>query len=311
MTVNKDYSKIILGGNVFGWTVDQAKSLQLLDYALEHGIHSIDTADMYQTWVTGHRGGESEAIIGEWLKGKKSQRNQIQIITKVGAPLSDTEHGLSAKYIKQAAEASLRRLKTDYIDLYFSHYADPKTAPEETLRAYEDLLTQGKIRAIGASNFSPEQLEQSLLASHQSNLPQYEYFQPGYNLVNRQTFEHQYQPICEKHNLKVMTYYSLAAGFLTGKYRKLEQIEQSARKGMILKYLNENSLNVLKALDILAEKYGAQLSEISLAWLMSKPIVTAPIASATSEIQIDSLLNATQLQLADEDVLYLDRISFW
>lgn len=311
MTANCGFSKIILGGNIFGWTVDEAQSLKLLDYAFDQGISSIDTADMYQTWVTGHQGGESELIMGKWLNRKKSQREQIQIITKVGAPLSESKKGLSAKYIKQAAEDSLQRLQTDYIDLYFSHYADPLIAPEETLRAYEDLLKEGKIRAIGASNFSPEQLEESLLASLQANLPRYEYFQPGYNLVNRHTFEMHYLPLCKKYNLNVMTYYSLAAGFLTGKYRKLEQIEQSARKGMIMKYLNENSLNVLHALDKLSEQYNAQLSEIALAWLMSKSFVTAPIASGTTKEQIDSLVLATQLQLTADDIQYLDRISIW
>lgn len=311
MTAGNGFSKIILGGNIFGWTVDEATSIKLLDYAFEHGICSIDTADMYQTWVTGHQGGESEAIMGKWLQSKKSQREHIQIITKVGAPLSETKKGLSAKYIKQAAEDSLQRLQTEYIDLYFSHYADPLTAPEETLRAYEDLLKEGKIRAIGASNFSSDQLEESLLESQRSNLPCYEYFQPGYNLVNRQSFEQQYLPLCEKYNLKVMTYYSLAAGFLTGKYRELEQIEKSVRKGMIMKYLNENSLNILNTLDELSEKYNTQMSEIALAWLMSKNFVTAPIASATTTSQIDSLLRATELKLESDDLQHLDRISIW
>lgn len=311
MTAIRRYSEIILGGNIFGWTVDESQSLKLLDYAFDHGLTSLDTADMYQTWVTGHKGGESEEIIGKWLHSKKDQRENIQIITKVGAPLSESKKGLSAKYIKQAAEASLKRLQTEYIDLYFSHYADPLIEPEETLRAYEDLLKEGKIRAIGASNFSPEQLEASLLASQQSNLPHYEYFQPGYNLVNRQTFEQQYLPLCEKFDLKVMTYYSLAAGFLTGKYRKLEQIEKSARKGMIMKYLNENSLNVLNVLDELAEKYHAQLSEISLAWLISKSFVMAPIASATTTAQMDSLLSAAKLQLSAEDLQRLNSVSSW
>lgn len=311
MTVSSGYSEIILGGNIFGWTVNESQSLKLLDYAFDHGLTSLDTADMYQTWVNGHKGGESEAIIGKWLHSKKDQREKIQIITKVGAPLSESKKGLSAQYIKQAAEASLKRLQTEYIDLYFSHYADPLIEPEETLRAYEDLLKEGKIRAIGASNFSPEQLEASLIASKNSNLPHYEYFQPGYNLVNRQTFEQQYLPLCEKYDLKVMTYYSLAAGFLTGKYRKLEQIKQSARKGMIIKYLNEHSLTVLQTLDELSIKYNAQISEIALAWLISKSVVLAPIASATTTTQMDSLFRATELKLTTEDLDSLNQISSW
>lgn len=304
-----NFSKIIFGGNVFGWTVNLEQSLTLLDYALEHGIHTIDTADMYSTWVEGHIGGESETVIGEWLKRRPSNREQTILITKIGAPLGDHKKGLSKRYIKQAVEASLKRLNTDYIDVYLSHYPDPETPIEETLTAYADLIREGKVLKIGASNYSTQQLEEALHVSQAQGLPKYEIFQPGYSLVERQQYETEYQPICEKHQLSVITYFSLAAGFLSGKYRDISQLESSARKRQLERYFSEQGLNILKTMDDLKDKYQAELAEIALAWTIAQNSITAPIASATSLTQVDSLINAMRLKLQAEDVTLLNRVS--
>lgn len=304
-----NFSKIIFGGNVFGWTVNLEQSLSLLDYALEHGIHTIDTADMYSTWVEGHVGGESETVIGEWLKRRPSNREQTILITKVGAPLGDHKKGLSKRYIKQAVEASLKRLNTDYIDVYLSHYPDPETPIEETLTAYADLIREGKVLKIGASNYSTQQLEEALHVSQTHGLPKYEIFQPGYSLVERRQYETEYQPICEKHHLSVITYFSLAAGFLSGKYRDISQLESSARKRQLEQYFSEQGLNILKTMDELKDKYQAELAEIALAWIIAQNSIAAPIASATSLTQLDSLIKAMSLKLQTEDVTLLNKVS--
>ncbi|RZG44720.1 aldo/keto reductase [Acinetobacter wuhouensis] len=304
-----NFSKIIFGGNVFGWTIDLEKSMALLDYALEHGISSIDTADMYSTWVEGHHGGESESVIGEWLKRTPSNREKITLITKVGAPLSETQKGLSKKYIKQAIEASLKRLNTDYLDVYLSHYPDPETPIEETLSTYAELLAEGKIRKIGASNYSSQQLTEALTVSQTLGLPKYEIFQPGYSLVERQEYETQYRPICEEYQLQVITYFSLAAGFLSGKYRNISQLEGSARKRQLEKYFSEQGLNILNTMDELKDKYQAELSEIALAWTIAQPTITAPIASATTIQQLSSLVKAMTLKLDTADIQQLSLVS--
>lgn len=309
MNKNVNFSKIIFGGNVFGWTVDLEKSMSLLDYALEHGISSIDTADMYSTWVEGHHGGESEAVIGEWLERTPSNREKITLITKVGAPLSATQKGLSKKYIKQAVEASLKRLNTDYLDVYLSHYPDPETPIEATLMAYADLIQEGKVLKIGASNYSSQQLTEALAVSQAQGLPRYEIFQPGYSLVERQEYEIQYRPICEENQLQVITYFSLAAGFLSGKYRNISQLEGSARKRQLEKYFSEQGLNILRTMDELKDKYQAELSEIALAWTMAQPSITAPIASATSIQQLSSLVKAMTLKLDTADIQWLSQVS--
>ncbi|MBJ9984924.1 aldo/keto reductase [Acinetobacter sp. S40] len=309
MNQSLQFSKIIFGGNVFGWTVDQQQSFKLLDYALEHGINTIDTADMYSTWVEGHQGGESETVIGQWLQQTPSNRDKITLITKVGAPLTEEKKGLSKKYIKQAVEASLKRLNTDYLDVYLSHYPDENTPIEETLSAYADLIAEGKVLKIGASNYSGEQLQQALSVSTAQGLPKYEIFQPGYSLVEREQYETEYLAICEANQLNVITYFSLAAGFLSGKYRHLEQLEHSARKRQLERYFNNRGLNILTTMDQLKEKYQAELSEIALAWTIAQPTITAPIASATSTAQLDSFVNAMKLQLDSADIEWLTQVS--
>lgn len=309
MTKDVNFSKIIFGANIFGWTVDTAQSMFLLDYSLEHGINTIDTADMYSTWVEGHKGGESEAIIGEWLKRTPSNREKITLITKVGAPLSNDKKGLSKKYIKQAIEDSLKRLNTEYLDVYMSHYPDESTPIEETLGAYAELIQEGKIIKLGASNYSGRQLQQALNVSSAKGLPKYEIFEPGYSLVEREQYETEYKNICVNNDLQVITFFSLAAGFLSGKYRELSQLEGSARKRQLEKYFNDRGLDILKAMDQLKEKYHAELSEIALAWTIAQPSITAPIASATSTAQIDSLLNAMQLKMDESDLAFLTKVS--
>lgn len=309
MSQDVKFSKVIFGGNVFGWTVDLEKSMTLLDYSLERGIDTIDTADMYSTWVEGHKGGESETIIGEWFKRKPSNRDKICLITKVGAPLSEDKKGLSKKYIKQAVDASLKRLNTDYLDVYLSHFPDENTPIAETLSAYADLMKEGKIVKVGASNYSAAQLQQALDVSKSQDLPKYEIFQPGYSLVEREQYETEYQSICESNQIEVITFFSLAAGFLSGKYRDIHQLENAARKAQVEKYFNQRGLNILNAMDQLKEKYDAALSEIALAWIIAQPSIAAPIASATSITQVDSLAKAMQLKLDTTDIKFLSQVS--
>ncbi|MBE5321050.1 aldo/keto reductase [Pedobacter sp. MR2016-19] len=300
---------IAFGGNVFGWTIDEKKSFEILDQFVESGFNFIDTADVYSRWVPGNNGGESETIIGKWLK-KQQKRHDIIIATKVG---SDMGQGKSLKkdYIINEVEHSLSRLQTDYIDLYFSHFDDESTPVEETLSAYETLIKAGKVRWIGASNFSADRLKESLLSSSEHSLPRYEVYQPGYNLYNREEFEQDHEKICLDHGLAVVTYYSLASGFLTGKYRSEDDLKKSQRGGGIKKFLNERGFKILAALDQVAEKHHVEPASVALAWLIYHPSITAPIASVTDLSQLKSFTEAANLKLSPEDISLLDKASIY
>ena len=301
-------SPLALGGNVFGWTVDEAKSFKLLDAWIDAGFDFIDTADSYSSWVPGNKGGESETIIGNWMKNR-GNRDKVIIATKVASEMGPGKKGTSKKYIFEAVEDSLRRLQTDYIDLYQSHWPDPATPYEESLEAYAQLLKEGKIRAFGCSNFSAEQLTASLEASKQHNLPNYQTLQPLYNLYDRQVFEKDLEKICLNNNIGVINYYALASGFLTGKYRSEADLSKSARGGGVKKYLDERGLRILKALDEVSKRYSTTPASISIAWLLARPAVTAPIASATSVEQLNGLAQAVTLQLDAEAIELLDKAS--
>jgi aryl-alcohol dehydrogenase-like predicted oxidoreductase len=301
---------LAFGGNVFGWTADEATSFKLLDAAVAAGFNLIDTADVYSRWVPGHKGGESETVIGKWLK-KTGNRNKVVIATKVGMEMGPGEVGLSAAYIHKAVERSLNRLQTDYIDLYQSHKDDPKAPLEETLGAFGDLIRQGKVRHVGASNYSAERLAESLRVSKANRLPMYESLQPLYNLCDREPFEAALQPLCLKEGLAVIPYYALAAGFLTGKYRTEADLAKSARGATVKKYLNNRGLRILAALDVVAARYKATPAQVALAWLRTRPGVTAPIASATNLDQFQDLVAATLLELDTAAAAELDRASAW
>lgn len=300
---------IVFGGNVFGWTIDEQKSFEILDHFVESGLNFIDTADVYSRWKPGNEGGESEKIIGNWLK-KNNKRQDVVIATKVG---SDMGQGKSLKkdYIINEVEHSLSRLKTDYIDLYFSHYDDENTPVEETLAAYESLIKAGKVRWIGASNFSANRLKESIISSSENNLPRYEVYQPGYNLFDREGFEQEHEKICLDYGLGVVTYYSLASGFLTGKYRSESDLSKSQRGSGVKKYLNERGFRILDALDQVAEKHGVAQASVALAWLIYHPSVTAPIASVTDLSQLKSFTEAGNLKLTAEDISLLDKASIY
>ncbi|TKC62395.1 aldo/keto reductase [Pedobacter hiemivivus] len=295
---------LILGTNVFGWTTDEAMAFKLLDYFTEQGFNAIDTADVYSKWVDGHVGGESELAIGKWLK-QCGKRDKVVLATKLGAELAPDKKGLSKKYIISAAEASLKRLNTDYIDLYQSHYDDSETPIEETLAAYDSLIKAGKIRIIGASNFTPERLEESLQVSRDNNLPIYQTFQPEYNLYDRADFEENIRPITSANNLSVISYFSLASGFLTGKYRSLDDIKDSKRAGFVEKYFTDRGFNILNALDNVAARHETTAGSIALAWVIQQPGITAPIASATNIDQLADLIKATTITLDHEDITLL------
>ncbi len=287
---------LAFGGNVFGWTADEPTSFRLLDAFVGAGFNLIDTADVYSRWATGNQGGESETIIGKWL-AQSGKRDQVVIATKLGAEMAPGRKGLSKNYIHSEVEASLRRLQTDYIDLYQAHYDDPNTPIEETLDAFSQLISAGKVRAIGASNFSPERLSKSLAISTKQGLPAYQSLQPEYNLYDRQTYETQYEPICRQWGLGVINYYALASGFLTGKYRSVADLTKSPRGQGIKKYLNERGNRILDALDAVANDYQATPGQVALAWQMAHPSITAPIASATSVDQLHDLAKAAELTL--------------
>jgi len=310
---NSDLSvaPITLGTNVFGWTIDQAKSFEVLDGFLEAGFNFIDTADVYSTWKPGNKGGESETIIGNWIK-ERNNRSEVILTTKVGSDMGLGEgKTLSKKYILEAADASLKRLKTDYLDLYQSHFDDLNTPVQETLEAYDVLIKAGKVRWIGASNFSPERLKESLEVSKKQSLPIYQTYQPEYNLYDRADYEANYEQICVDYNLGVFNYYSLASGFLTGKYRSEDDYNKSARGGGMKKYLNDRGREILKALDIISEQYNATPASIALAWLIAQPSVTAPIASVTDLKQLKNFSTAAALELSGEDLSILDEASNW
>ncbi|HEX4235346.1 MAG TPA: aldo/keto reductase [Caldimonas sp.] len=301
-------SRICLGGNVFGWTVDEATSFRLLDAWVDAGMNFVDTADVYSRWVPGHAGGESETIIGKWLKAS-GKRGRVVLATKVGKPMGENDKGLSPAYIRRAVEASLRRLQTDHIDLYQSHDDDPATSFEETLAAFADLIREGKVRAIGASNYSAERLALALDASERLGLPRYESLQPLYNLVERAAYEDALEPLCVERGLGVINFFALAMGFLTGKYRSTADLGKSVRGSGAGKYLNERGLAVLGALDAVAGTVGATPAQVALAWQIARPSITAPIASASNEKQLAELVVAARLQLDAPSVAMIDRVS--
>ncbi len=298
---------IVFGGNVFGWTADEKTSFRLLDEFFAAGFNAVDTADVYSAWVPGHQGGESETIIGKWLKTGSVRREDAVIITKVGYANNERKTGLSAKWIATAVDDSLRRLQTDYIDLYPAHMPDPEVPVEETLDAFSRLKQQGKVRAIGCSNYEADQLEQSLTVAARDNLDRFDVLQPEYNLYNRSRFEGPLAELCQREDIGVITYYSLAAGFLTGKYRNKADTEGVARSYRVGDYVNTRGLAILGVMDTIAAETGAQLSDIALAWLLRKKAVTAPIASATSLSQLESFKRAVDLDLTDEMVALLDK----
>jgi aryl-alcohol dehydrogenase-like predicted oxidoreductase len=299
---------LAFGGNVFGWTADEALSFRLLDAFTAAGFNLIDTADLYSKWVPGNRGGESETIIGKWLK-RSGRRKKVIIATKVGSEMGPGEKGLSKSYILRAAEKSLQRLQTDYIDLYQSHFDDPETPIEETLDAYALLIRQGKVRAVGASNYTAERLSRALEIGKQPGYPRYHSLQTLYNLYDRADYETSLAPLCKKRGLGVLTYFSLASGFLTGKYRSEVSLAGRARAEMVRKYVNERGFRILNALEQVAKQLNSKPASVALAWLIARPTVTAPIASATSLEQLTDLINATRLQLDHSFMQLLDQAS--
>lgn len=300
---NLQVSPLAFGGNIFGWTVDEPRSFELLDAYVGAGLNFVDTADIYSRWVPGNQGGESETIIGKWFK-RSGKRSKVILATKVGMDMGNGNNGLGKDYILRAVEKSLQRLQTDYIDLYQSHQDDAKTPLEETMSAFDQLLKQGKVRAIGASNYSAERLADALAVSKAKGLARYESLQPHYNLYERASFEAKLQPLCVKENIGVIPYFSLASGFLTGKYRSEADFSKSARGGGMKKYFNDRGFRILKALDEVAGRYKANPAQVALAWLMARPAITAPIASATSLKQLEDLVAATRLKL-DEAAMKL------
>ena len=298
------------GGNIFGWTVNEKTSFELLDSFTASGFNFIDTADVYSIWVPGNKGGESETIIGKWMKARNN-RDKVIIATKVGSDVGQGQNDISKKYILKAAEDSLKRLQTDYIDLYQTHVDVEDTPVEETLEAYAQLVKEGKIRWIGASNLSSERLRASLEASKKHGYPSYQTLQPLYNLYDRENFEKKLEQICIDNNLGVINYYSLASGFLTGKYRSEADLGKSVRGGGVKKYLNERGFTILKALDEVSAQYITTPASVAIAWLIARHAVSAPIASATTLEQLNSLVNAARLELSDDAIGKLNKASDW
>jgi len=303
-------SPITFGGNVFGWTLDEKNSFEILDGFIDAGFNLIDTADVYSRWKPGNSGGESEKIIGNWIKARNN-RNKIILTTKVGSDMGDGKKGLSKKYILEAIDASLQRLQTDYLDLYQSHFDDLETPVQETLEAYDQLIRAGKIRWIGASNFTPERLKESLETSQRLSLPKYQTFQPEYNLYKREGFEKEMEKVCLDNQLGVISYYALASGFLTGKYRSEADLGKSPRGGGAKDFMNDRGFRILKALDEVSELYNSTPASVALAWLIARPSVTAPIASVTSLNQLQDLTKAAALKLDNEALSILDEASAW
>ena len=301
-------SPITFGCNVLGWTADEKTSFALLDAWVDAGFNFLDTADVYSRWHPGNSGGDSEIIIGKWLKAR-GNRDKMVLATKLGMEMGPDKQGLSRAYMQQAVEASLRRMQTDYIDLYQSHRDDTSTPIEETLSAYDDLIKQGKIRVIGASNFTAERLAESLKISASKGLPRYESLQPHYNLLERSEFEGPLEELSVKEKLGVIGYFSLASGFLTGKYRSRDDMAGRARGSRVEKYLNDYGFGVLKALDEVAARYEAKPGQIALAWLIARPSVTAPIASATTLEQLGELVEAAEIELDAESIQKIDAAS--
>ena len=299
---------LAFGANVFGWTADRAMSFRLLDGFLDAGFDFVDTADVYSRFHPGNVGGESETIIGEWLAARDN-RAHVTIATKCGIEMAPGQKGLSRTYIFAAVEASLRRLRTDYIDLYQAHRDDPATPLEETLSAFADLMKQGKVRAIGASNYSAARLTEALAVSTRLGLPRFETLQPHYNLVERADFEAELEPLCLREQISVIPYYALASGFLTGKYRSVADTVGRTRGSRAEKYLTPKGLAVLTALDQVAARTGAKPGQVALAWLIARPSIAAPIASATTPEQLAELVAAPSVRLDADAIALLDTAS--
>jgi aryl-alcohol dehydrogenase-like predicted oxidoreductase len=305
---NIEIAPLALGGNVFGWTADEPTSFRLLDAFVDAGLNLIDTADVYSVWVPGHQGGESETVIGNWLK-RSGRRKDVIVATKVGNVVSPEKKGLSKSYILRAVEDSLRRLQTDSIDLYQSHVDDPAAPIEETLEAYAELVKAGKVREIGASNFTAERLTASLQISKERGYPSYISLQPQYNLVERADYEANLEPVCVLNGIGVIPYFGLASGFLTGKYRSEADLSKSPRGARVQKYLDERGLRVLAALDEVSKRLSSTPARVALAWLMARSSITAPIASATNVDQLKDLVAATELKLDGDSIDILNRAS--
>jgi len=303
-----EVSKLCLGGNVFGWTVDEAMSFRLLDAWVDAGMNFVDTADVYSRWVHGHAGGESETILGKWFR-QSGKRNRVVLATKVGMAMGDTDadKGLAKARIRSAVEASLRRLRTDVIDLYQAHTDDATTPLEETLAAFAELIREGKVRAIGASNYSAPRLSEALAVSADAGLPRYETLQPLYNLMERPAYEDALEQVCVDNKLGVLNYYALASGFLTGKYRSSADLGKSVRSGGAKKYLDDRGKAVLGALDVVAGTLGATPGQVALAWQIARPSITSPIASASTPAQLDELVGAARLRLDTPSIELIDR----
>jgi aryl-alcohol dehydrogenase-like predicted oxidoreductase len=301
-----EVSPVCLGGNVFGWTADEKASFAVLDAFTGSGGNFIDTADVYSTWAEGHKGGESETVLGRWLKSR-GNRDKVILATKVGSDMGQGRKGLKAAYIAQAVEDSLRRLQTDYIDLYQSHRDDLETPQEETLEAYAKLIKAGKVRAIGASNFTAERLASALAASARNGLPRYESLQPEYNLYERAGFEQELEPLCEKEQIGVIGYFGLCSGFLTGKYRSEADFAKSARGEDMAQYLNPRGFRILDALDQVAAETRSSPAQVAIAWLIARPSVTAPIVSATRVEQCQDLIKAMSLKLSKAQIESLNQ----
>jgi len=303
-----EVSPICLGGNVFGWTADEPASFAILDAFVGAGFNFVDTADVYSRWVPGHKGGESETVLGNWFK-RSGRRQQVILATKVGIEMAPDKKGLSKTYILRGVEDSLQRLQTDYIDLYQSHIDDLAIPLEETLGAYDQLIKQGKVRAIGASNYSAERLAVALKASKEHGLPRYQCLQPHYNLYERAGYERELEPLCVKEGIGVIPYFALASGFLTGKYRSENDLSKGPRGQMVKKYLDERGFRILAALDKVAAQVQATPGKVAIAWLIARPSITAPIASATSVEQLKDLVDAANLRLDEESIKALNEAS--
>jgi aryl-alcohol dehydrogenase-like predicted oxidoreductase len=303
-----DVPSICLGGNVYGWTVSEADSFHQLDHALDYGLNFVDTADVYSRWVPGHHGGESETIIGKWF-AKTGRRREVILATKVGMDMGEGKKGLSARYIAQAVDASLRRLQTDYIDLYQAHEDDPHTPLEETLGAFDRLVTSGKVRFIGASNYKGARLAEAVETSRKNGLAAYISLQPLYNLVERQPFESDQLPVVQRYGLGVIPYFALAAGFLTGKYQRGADASKSARGGIVKKYFNDHGFAIVDSLIEIAKAHRSIPARVALAWLLAQPGVTAPIASATNDSQLEDLAAAATLELDPSAIQRLTEVS--
>jgi len=304
---NIEVSPLCFGGNVFGWTINEKTSFEVLDAFTSAGFNFIDTADVYSRWASGV-GGESETIIGKWMK-QRGNRDKIILATKAGMDMGQGKTDVSKKYILKAAEDSLKRLQTDYIDLYQTHKDDEGTPVEEALEAYSQLIKEGKVRCIGASNFTNSRLNDALEASKKYNLPCYETLQPLYNLYDREVFEKDLEPLCLQNNISVISYFSLAAGFLTGKYRSEADLKQSVRGVRVQAYINEKGFSILKVLDELSAKYNTHQSSIAIAWLLTRSSITAPIASATTVEQLYTLIKGIEIKLNSEDIFKLNKVS--